>query len=278
MHRYAAVPRPSRHTARKALGMRVVGVLGLAAIMAIQTAAAGDARSVSPPLPYASEVPIAAPLPAKRSTGKRPDFGLQAASEDVLGLAVWIVDSADNQGMPFMVVDKVNAQVLMFDTEGRLKGATPALLGLARGDDSTPGIGDRKLSSIQPHERTTPAGRFVASLDRDIHDIEILWIDYATAFSLHRVVKGTPLEQRAQRLASETTADNRVSFGCINVPVSFYDKVVSPAFTGSNGVVYILPETRTAQEVFGSYAVGNRLAQAANSGDAPLAGPATPAR
>ena len=173
-----------------------------------------------------------------------------------------------------MIVDKVNAQVLVFDIDGGLKGAASALLGLARGDDSTPGIGERKLSTILPHERTTPAGRFVASLDRDLHGTEILWIDYATALALHRVVKGTPSEQRAQRLASATSADKRISFGCINVPVSFYDKVVSPAFTGTNGVVYILPETRTPQEVFGSYDINNQQAEAAKSPDSKLAGPA----
>lgn len=180
-------------------------------------------------------------------------FGQQQVSREVSGLAAWIVHSADNQGMPFMIVDKVNAQVLVLGKDGQLIGAAPALLGLARGDDSTPGIGERKLSTILAHERTTPAGRFVASLDRNLHGVEILWIDYATSISLHRVVRGTPAEQRAQRLSSTTSADNRITFGCINVPVSFYDKVVSPAFTGTNGIVYILPETRTAQEVFGSY-------------------------
>jgi hypothetical protein len=173
----------------------------------------------------------------------------------VAGLAAWIVDSADNRGMPFMIVDKVNAQVLVLDKSGQLIGAAPALLGLARGDDSTPGIGERKLSTILAHERTTPAGRFVASLARNLHGVEILWIDYATSISLHRVVKGTPAEQRAHRLASATPADNRVTFGCINVPVSFYDRVVNPAFTGTDGVVYILPETRIARDVFVSYEV-----------------------
>ena len=36
------------------------------------------------------------------------------------------------------------------DADGRLRGAAPALLGLARGDDTIPGIGDRKLSDIPP--------------------------------------------------------------------------------------------------------------------------------
>ena len=246
----------------KTLTFHCPHLLVLAAVMAFQPASAsGDSRSAIQPLPTTTEASSVAPSSVSPSipsgTGKRANLGKQHASVEVAGLASWVVDSADNQGMPFMIVDKVNAQVLVFDAEGALKGAASALLGLAIGDDSTPGIGERKLSTILPHERTTPAGRFVASLDRDLHGIEILWIDYATALSLHRIVKGVPREQRAQRLASAAPADKRISFGCINVPISFYDKVVSPAFTGTNGIVYILPETRTAQEVFGSYEVKN---------------------
>jgi hypothetical protein len=190
-------------------------------------------------------------------TAQRADLGQERASAQVIHVADWVVDSRDNQAMPFMIVDKINARVFMFNAQGRLQGSAPALLGLARGDDSTPGIGERRLSSILPAERTTPAGRFVATLDHDRHGQELLWIDYNTALALHRVVTGKPSEQRLQRLASATPADNRVSYGCINVPAAFYDRFVSPAFRGSGGVVYILPETRTAQQVFGSHAAGS---------------------
>jgi hypothetical protein len=197
-------------------------------------------------------------------TAQRADLGQERASAQTAQFADWVLDSRDNQGMPFMIVDKINARVFLFDAQGRLQGAAPALLGLARGDDSTPGIGERRLSSILPAERTTPAGRFVASLDHDRQGQELLWIDYNTALALHRVVKGKPSEQRAQRLESATPADNRVSYGCINVPAAFYDKFVSPAFRESSGVVYILPETRTTQQVFGSHEAGNtRSADAA---------------
>jgi hypothetical protein len=182
-------------------------------------------------------------------------------------VADWVIDSADNAGMPFMIIDKTNARVMMFDATGRLQGSTPALLGLAKGDDSTPGIGQRKLSTIRPEERTTPAGRFVASLAKDIHGQEILWVDYDTALSLHRVVKGTAAEKRDQRLDSATPDDNRISYGCINVPVKFYERLVSPTFSHTNGIVYILPETRTAKEVFGSYDVGDRQVNAAKTLD-----------
>ena len=183
------------------------------------------------------------------------NFGMEVFSSESRKLADWVVDSADNGKLPFMIIDKVQARVFVFDAQGQLRGAASSLLGLAVGDDSVPGIGQRKLSSIRPEERTTPAGRFVASLDRDIHGQEVLWVDYDSALSLHRVVKGQPKERRAERLATPSPLDNRISFGCINVPVKFYEQVVSPSFTGTNGIVYILPETRSAAQVFGSYDV-----------------------
>ena len=195
------------------------------------------------------------------------DFGAEASSPESQKLADWIVDSADNGKLPFMIIDKVQARVFVFNAQGQLRGAAAALLGLAIGDNTVPGIGLRKLSSIRPEERTTPAGRFVASLDRDVHGEEVLWVDYDSALSLHRVVKGSPKERRAERLATPSPLDNRISFGCINVPVKFYEQVVSPSFTGTNGIVYILPETRSAREVFGSYDVQGSLRKQAAAGN-----------
>lgn len=189
------------------------------------------------------------------SSTRTASFGQEKASPEALHVANWVVDSADNQGTPFLIIDKVHARVMMFDAAGHLQGAAPALLGLARGDDSAPGIGQRKLSSIRPEERTTPAGRFIASLGRDLNGKEMLWVDYETAISLHPVAKGTPAERRSHRLDTPTPDDNRISYGCVNVPLKFYQSLVSPAFTGTSGIVYILPETRTAREVFGSYEV-----------------------
>ena len=186
---------------------------------------------------------------------KLADFGNEVASSESRKLANWIVHSADNKTLPFMIIDKVQARVFVFSAQGQLRGAASALLGVAIGDDTVPGIGLRKLSSIRPEERTTPAGRFVASLDRDVNGEEVLWVDYDSALSLHRVVKGLPKERRTERLASPSPLDNRISFGCINVPPKFYDQVVSPSFTGTFGIVYILPETRSAAQVFGSYDV-----------------------
>jgi len=178
---------------------------------------------------------------------------IEHASEQVKAIVNWVIDSEDNLGMPFMILDKREARVFMFNAEGQLRGESSALLGMAVGDDSVPGIGKRALASILPEERTTPAGRFVASLGRNLKGGEILWIDYETAISLHPIVAGTPKERREERLASPHAEDKRISYGCINVPKSFYTTLVSTAFKNSNGIVYVLPETRSVYAVFASY-------------------------
>jgi hypothetical protein len=194
--------------------------------------------------PTAAIVPQVGALPAD---GAR--FGGEVISADAGDTANWVVASRDNHALPFVVIDKVNARVLVFDGTGTLRGAASALLGVARGDESVPGIGQRKLSAITPAERTTPAGRFEASLGRDFEQ-DILWVDYNAALSLHRVIAGRPQDRRAERLASVTADDNRISYGCINVPAKFYDDIVKPLFTGTTGIVYILPETKPLRTVF----------------------------
>jgi len=159
-------------------------------------------------------------------------------------MADWVVRSRDNQNMPFAIIDKVKARVYAYDVNGKLQGEAPVLLGLAKGDYSIPGIGDKPLSKIPPAQRTTPAGRFVARMGRNHKGKEILWVDYAQSLSLHPVVKGAPGDHRAQRLASPTPLDNRISFGCINVPKPFFENVIHRKFSGTASVVYILPETK----------------------------------
>ena len=114
------------------------------------------------------------------------------------------------------------------------------------------------MSAIRPEERTTPAGRFAASMERSLHGDAILWVDYDAAIALHRVVSGVPQERRLQRLGSAKPQDRRITYGCINVPAKFFDNVVIAAFARSNGIVYVLPETRSLSEVFGSYGMDER--------------------
>jgi len=182
---------------------------------------------------------------------QRADFGRQHPSRDAYVTANWVMASGDHHDAAFVIVDKVRAHAYVFDPKGHLRGSAPVLLGLAKGDDTVPGIGDLPLSEIKPDERTTPAGRFVAELGVNAHGVDIVWVDYDAAVSMHRVLTNNPAEHRLQRLATPTPKDNRISYGCINVPVAFFDKVLKPTVAGGPTIIYVLPETRSAGAVFG---------------------------
>jgi len=194
---------------------------------------------------YGHSVPGEAPA---RGT----NFGAAVPAPDVRRLADWIARTRDNQGKAFFLIDKVHATLYVFDRNARLQASTPVLLGAAVGDDSVPGIGARPMAQILPVERTTPAGRFDAEVGRNLQGEDIVWVDHAAAVSMHRVRTNNPLERRAERLGTATVADNRISYGCINVPVAFYNQHVQTAFAASRtAVVYVLPETRSLQDQFG---------------------------
>ena len=171
-------------------------------------------------------------------------------SADARRLGAWAIETRDHQDGPFIIVDKSAAKVFAFSPEGVLVGAAPALLGLSKGDISPDGIGTRKLATISPAERITPAGRFVAAIGKNLSGRDVLWIDYDAALSLHRVETGKPRERRLERLATPGTSDNRISYGCINVPLAFYEIVVAPLFRGRTGIVYILPEEQLIDQLF----------------------------
>ena len=195
----------------------------------------------------------AAPTHSPLRGAQLADLRGVAASADVRNIADWAVASGAHEGLPFVVIDKVQARVFVFDADGHLRGARAALVGAAHGDDSVPGIGNRAIADIRPEERTTPAGRFQATMGRGPAGEDILWVDYKNAIALHRVVTHVAAERRLQRLASPLASERRITYGCINVPVAFYEHVVQPTFAGTQGIVYILPESKPPQDIFTAY-------------------------
>lgn len=166
-------------------------------------------------------------------------------------LVDWVLDSVDHQQLPFVVIDKKAAKVFVFKSDGKLHGVSSALMGVTLGDHTLPGVGNKKISDITIAERTTPAGRFEADLGLDLHKSEILWIDYESGLSMHPVVTAIASERRLQRLSSEDATQHRITYGCINVPNTFYKQVIQPTFKHTKGIVYILPEIDSIHKVFG---------------------------
>ena len=126
---------------------------------------------------------IAQPALAAGVPAATAHFAGRSASVETRRLADWVIASGDAHGLPFIIVDKIDARVFAFDAHGMIHGSAPALIGLARGDISPPGVGSLKLAAITPAMRITPAGRFEAKLGRDLGPRDILWVDYDAAIS-----------------------------------------------------------------------------------------------
>jgi hypothetical protein len=197
--------------------------------------------------------------------GPLADFGQVSAPGEVVHVANWVSYSRNNKKKAFVLIDKKNAQLYVFDPQGKLKSHAPVLLGKAVGDHSAPGIGNKPLSQIKEEEKTTPAGRFLALPGKNNHGEDIIWIDYNAAVSMHRLRKVAEEERRAERMATPDSDDNRISNGCVNVPPQFYNAVLNPTVRKYGAYVYVLPETRSAQQLFGSFDVPNKPVQVAGA-------------
>jgi hypothetical protein len=177
-----------------------------------------------------------------------PTFQDLRPSEDARSLVGWVQRSGDAHGRPYAVVDKRSAHIYVFHPDGRLAGHSPALLGSAPGDHTVAGVGEHAQSGhVPPAERTTPAGRFEASPGENRTGEHVIWVDYESAFAIHRLRPGFSYQARNGRLASGQAAARRVSWGCVVVPVPFYEQVVQRVLGAARSVVYVLPESRTVQ-------------------------------
>lgn len=234
---------------------------GLLLGVAVLTVALPPVLTVAPPparAPQVAERPgfgAARPTPpaaqAVPSRKRLADFAGRKPSQDVRRMAHWVVQSRDQGRRAFVIIDKKDAKVYAFNSLGRLQSVVPALLGSARGDHTVPGIGDKPIAQVLPEERTTPAGRFVAELGTSSSRGEdVVWVDYDAAVSMHRVLK---VPARLKALSSPTKGDNRMSYGCVNLPDTFFEDVLLPLVRGSGAVIYVLPETRPLREVFTSF-------------------------
>jgi hypothetical protein len=221
------------------------GLLLGAAVLALVLPPAGVVQR------QVAQVPArAAPQPIRLA-----DFAGVVPSPDVRHLANWAVHTRDHENKSIVIVDKKGASVYVFDPAGHLKGNAPVLLGSAIGDHTVPGIGDKPIGQVLPEERTTPAGRYVAEVGMNLRGEDVVWVDYESAVSMHRVITSNPTERRLERLASPTVEDNRISYGCINLPRDFFETVLSPAVRSAGAIIYVLPETQSVQQFFGSYEV-----------------------
>lgn len=172
-------------------------------------------------------------------------------SEPTMRVADWVAASGDNRSLPYAIIDKANASLSLFDAKGKPLADVPVLIGIAVGDEATPGVGSKTLAEIGPAEKTTPAGRFLTKFGLPFRKERILWVDYATSVAIHPIpADAAKRDRRRERMLSPEPDDNRITFGCINVPKAFYASTLRAQFLKKGGYVYILPDTKPIEEVF----------------------------
>lgn len=176
-------------------------------------------------------------------TGVEPAGVAEAAPQAAHELARRVLDAGDNAGLPFVIVHKRAALVLVYHADGKLAGVSSVLLGVTPGDQSAAGVGERtRNGNLRVSDLTTPAGRFESEPGHNLSGEAIVWIDYASALAIHRLRPGVSRTQRARRIASVDVGDKRASAGCVVVPEAFYDRVIDPVLGRARGIVYVMPE------------------------------------
>ncbi len=199
-----------------------------------------SASVASPPTTPLPPLPPLVPAVAAQPPG--PSAAARAWARHVIA-------SQDHAGLPFAVVDKAAAQVVLHRPDGSVAGISPALLGSQRGDHSEPGVGERtQAGTLRPSDMTTPAGRFVAVPGHNRSGEAVLWLDEDVALALHRLRPGRTHAGRARALAQHSPAQRRMSAGCVVVPAAFFDTAVMSLLGRRSGVVYVLPEAGVAAD------------------------------
>ena len=181
-----------------------------------------------------------------------------ASAQEVPPTDVWLLaDAVQRSGNArtgvssghFAILDKSGARLWVFSPRGEAIANSPVLLGQAIGDEAPAGLGTRAFSKYSRSDKITPAGRFLTEEGVNLSGEDIIWLDYESGLSMHRV-RNIAGERRHERVASGVIAQRRISFGCVNVPAPFYEQYLSPLFRSQSSVVYILPEVRRLEEVF----------------------------
>ena len=148
-----------------------------------------------------------------------------------------IVEQNDNQGKQFIVADKQAGTLTMYTASGQQITSTPALFGKTEGDSvSSKNTPSGRFETKQVNVRTEGYGGSAQVLTQNGQNLQLGGSSYA----IHRVYTKYASENRQGRLGTPTASDNRISRGCINVPVDFYDTYLN---SDQDTVVYVMPET-----------------------------------
>lgn len=151
----------------------------------------------------------------------------------------------------FIIADKANAEIHVVSQHGEILASSKALFG----KDVSDKLDIAAYNGLKPfNAKSTPAGIFkTTKMNSPKYGGTILaFIEgdkVLTAF--HRVYTGNPAQHRDKRIMSDSPSERRITNGCINVPVEFFDANLEALPNGT--FVFILPETVKNPKQFSDY-------------------------
>jgi hypothetical protein len=155
--------------------------------------------------------------------------------------------TARASGKGFIIADKPNGMLHVFNADGSMLVQDAALYGKDIGDT------EGKVSSLEGGKKITPAGNYTlrAAANADYAGGKLLQLvetkDTNNAYiAVHAAYLGDPKEQRLQRLASPGAEGKRISYGCVNTTHDTFLKSILPNIDSLNGgMIFVLPDAQT---------------------------------
>jgi len=192
---------------------------------------------------FQETISITAPVPEVAKSKMSP------LAQDVYGAMAPV---AMKTGKWFIVADKPNGMMHIFKEDGSHALSDPTLYGKDKGDVLA------AVSSLQGGAKTTPAGKFTLQESPDakfVGNTTLILVeskDSTGYIAIHAADTSTPSENRLGRLDTETTEDNRISYGCINTKHDTFVKKIKPNIDKlDGGLIFVLPDaTETTAEMF----------------------------
>lgn len=155
-----------------------------------------------------------------------------------------MASAAKASGKGFIIADKPNGMIHVFNADGSVLAQDAALYGKQAGD------------KLDGKSKITPAGGYVLKprADAEYAGGMVLAMPETTDatgyIAVHAAYLGDPKENRTGRLNSASADDNKISYGCINTAHDTFLKKILPNIEEFNGgMIFILPD---AQEMTAS--------------------------
>ena len=228
------------------------GVLAVGVIFNPGNISAPEAFVLHNPVEITTTQEVKAEVPA--SVASKMSAGAKEAYE------ILVPAMKGKNGDKLMVfVDKPNGRIFIFDADGKPILDKKVLIGLAKGDLY---VGNNDL----PQNRITPAGLFGIKIidaakggsakktagDYDFGKVFALEDPDAVVTIMHSVwLKEKDAAQRQAALQSESAADSRYSFGCINIDKGTYKYLLDNFQTQMDGAkMFVVPDNQADTKAF----------------------------